>query len=606
MATSDQRLKSSDQLDSAIGDPGFISDPIAGVRGPMPMVVGITGHRDIDAADIPELMRKIAEIFEERLSAYRRTPLLLLSPLATGADRIAARVAMSPRFRIPIIVPLPIEREEYRRDFNPEEVVEFDAMMEDAFCAFFVGYAPGNDATRVANDHEARNLQYAQVGSYIARQSQLLIALWNGVESDAVGGTAQIIKFKREGVWPGYGPQPLSPVSVDNGTVYHVVTPRMSHDAIEGGKRFQIIRLGPIFRSASTLFRECADPEDVQDATYRRIDRFNRDALGSGFTDAKYSTETLRAAADMLAEKYRHGTNRTINLLFGTAFVASLLFEYYAHWRAVDTIYLTIYVILSAAAFVFYLSARDRDLQSRYLDYRAIAEGLRIQEFWHRISLRETVADHYLRSYRGELDWIRNAISVCRLLDRSARIDEAADLITRKADLLAVYRDWIDGASGQIAYFANRIGIQTRRKRNWQRTSMGLFLTSFVLSVFLALASGPLLHFFPHWIDFKFESDAWRRLILLISTTAVASALVQGYIKIHAYGEHIKQYRRMQDVYVQSKNAMTLVLERPSFTDADYTEAQRILKDLGEDALAEHGAWVMLHRERPLEYVRGA
>jgi hypothetical protein len=33
----------------------------------------------------------------------------------------------------------------------------------------------------------------------------------------------------------------------------------------------------------------------------------------------------------------------------------------------------------------------------------------------------------------------------------------------------------------------------------------------------------------------------------------------------------------------------------------DWAAAQRVLAELGREALAEHGDWLLLHRERPME-----
>jgi len=58
------------------------------------LVVGITGHRDIPEEDADKLKEKIRRIFKELMEEYPNTPLLLLTPLAEGADRIAAKAAI--------------------------------------------------------------------------------------------------------------------------------------------------------------------------------------------------------------------------------------------------------------------------------------------------------------------------------------------------------------------------------------------------------------------------------------------------------------------------------------------------------------------------------
>lgn len=91
---------------------------------------------------------------------------------------------------------------------------------------------PENTAAKLLPQGEPRDRQYAYVGAYIAHHSQILIALWDGLASDAEGGTAQIVRFKLLGVPERYAfadevSSRLDPA--DSGPVYHIVTPRASN-----------------------------------------------------------------------------------------------------------------------------------------------------------------------------------------------------------------------------------------------------------------------------------------------------------------------------------------------------------------------------------------
>lgn len=48
---------------------------------------------------------------------------------------------------------------------------------------------------------------------------------------------------------------------------------------------------------------------------------------------------------------------------------------------------------------------------SRCDDYRAIAEGLRMQFYWTACGNGGSISSEYLQRQRGELAWIRNVIS---------------------------------------------------------------------------------------------------------------------------------------------------------------------------------------------------
>ena len=48
--------------------------------------------------------------------------------------------------------------------------------------------------------------------------------------------------------------------------------------------------------------------------------------------------------------------------------------------------------------------------QSHFEDYRALAEGMRVQLYWAIAAVPAAVSDHYLRKQYGELGWIQFAL----------------------------------------------------------------------------------------------------------------------------------------------------------------------------------------------------
>jgi len=84
--------------------------------GPLPLVIGVTGHRDLAPQDIPRIRESLAALFVGLRRQYPHTPLRLLSPLAEGADRLVAKVALE--HGAELVVPLPMDEAEYRKDFR--------------------------------------------------------------------------------------------------------------------------------------------------------------------------------------------------------------------------------------------------------------------------------------------------------------------------------------------------------------------------------------------------------------------------------------------------------------------------------------------------------
>jgi hypothetical protein len=105
--------------------------------------------------------------------------------------------------------------------------------------------------------------------------------------------------------------------------------------------------------------------------------------------------------------------------------------------------------------------------------------------------------------------------------------------------------------------------------------------------------------------------DSWRRcadslanpdsqpcawILLAIVMGAVVAALLHNYMQKTAFKEHVKQYRRMRDIFNYSRTRIERLLK-----DEKLPLVQREFLKLGDEALAENGDWVRTHRERPLE-----
>lgn len=394
--------------------PNHISDK---GRGPLPIVFGITGHRDLRLGDMKDLEKQVGDIIQKFARKHRRTPLTLLSPLAEGADRLVARVALS--LGIHLIVPMPLAKELYERDFEtPASRAEFHSLLERASQTFDLPLLNGYTERDVQAAGDARNHHYAQVGAYIARHSHILIALWDGQKSDKIGGTAQVVKFKLEGIPEPYGPRPNPLDPVDSGPVYHIVTPRVSNPQVADALQERWL-----FPSA---YGNDKQARKAYRRIFSRIEIFNRDAvrcklwppvkpqngnsLFAHAADVEELTETAKGigewftVADRLALRFQGRDLWALQALVILAIAAAVVLQVPSgdvpKWAS------GCLLVLSGLCAL----ALWQPFHNKYLDYRALAEGLRVQLFWWLAGIHDSVADHYLRKQRSELDWIRQAI----------------------------------------------------------------------------------------------------------------------------------------------------------------------------------------------------
>jgi len=157
--------------------------------GPPPLVIGVTGHRDLAPEAIPHIQESLDALFACLRRQYPHTPLRLLSPLAEGADRLVAKVALE--HGAELVVPLPMPEAEYRKDFK-DSLSEFDALKAQASIVYTLPLTPEAASADPDLSGACRDACYENVGLHIVKHSQLIVALWNGVPNAVRGGTARI------------------------------------------------------------------------------------------------------------------------------------------------------------------------------------------------------------------------------------------------------------------------------------------------------------------------------------------------------------------------------------------------------------------------------
>ena len=99
--------------------------------GLVPIVVGITGHRDILVEDRSVLRGALRRELDRLALENPHSPKLLLSGLAEGADRLAAFCALEAGWQLGAVLPLP--QADYETDFeSAESLAEFRYLLSRA------------------------------------------------------------------------------------------------------------------------------------------------------------------------------------------------------------------------------------------------------------------------------------------------------------------------------------------------------------------------------------------------------------------------------------------------------------------------------------------
>ncbi len=581
---------------------GVASDRIEPAR--VCLSVGLTAHRDLVSADEPRLRLQVRTFFLQLQAAFPALPLRLMSALAEGGDQLVAEEALA--LGIELVVPLPFDQAEYERDF-----------VDDATLARFRGLlargrvrvlplAAGTDAEAVRSRGEARNRQYAQLGMFVSSHCQILLALWDGQPSTATGGTAQVVEYPLRNAMPGFNAEDAAPnllADDESDLVYHVHCPRRIVNAQRPAGAATPREMPPRWLTVDGS----SSGEEPMPAQYRHVfaqlQAFNRDVMRYGpriardaesLLDAGTPTpppaavrevDALFTAADWLAVHFRHRVRVSLlctHVLAAAMGLAFILYSDLQAERGFVAIFLLLFVIGLAIRWVGY----RREWQRKYLDYRGLAEGMRVQLYWRLAGVdpppnSSLGYDSFLQKQDVELSWIRHAMRATGVLR-----DQAFDPDARW--LQWVIGRWVGtratastAATGQLAYYLEG---SHRRERAYRWTTLlgDIALFAGLLGAVVLLVGGE-----------RMGDQVQEYLVLAMGLLPLLAGIREAYSYKKADKELVKQFRFMSRLFDGCRER----LDRAR----DDAQLRHLLRALGCACLEEHAEWILLHRERPLE-----
>lgn len=562
-----------------------------------PLVVGVTGHRDLVLAEVPGIRGRVREFLLHLHGQYPDRDLVVLSPLAEGADRLVAEEALA--LGLPVTAVLPMPRALYVEDFvTAESRDKFAGLCAAATDLLELPLTAGNTPGFVDGHGPNRARQYAQLGVFLSAHCHVLLALWDGRESTEIGGTAQVVRFHQDDVMPGFAPRAvasrLTLADDESDLVYHVVCSRNRPDGTPAPG------LEPL--DCAWYTRDDAEPRTRElPERYRQIfDRaaeFNADVQrhaaaiardgypllprgpAAGLPPGLRDIDELYTASDWLAGHFQGRTLWTLRVVHGLILLIGVVYITYTDLSADRPLLFALVALMIAAVLLGFLASRGA-WHRKYLDYRALAEGLRVQFYWAAAgvtsgNVTKFAHDNFLQMQDPDLGWIRNVMRVA-----GTECDVAPN--SDPAGVEFAIREWIgDVQSGQLGYFRRKTAERIAKRRATEAlSSIGLVLSLTALLLLVLV-----------------DSDAlqWLRdpIVYGVGCLLLAIGIRQSYAKATAESEIIKQYEFMTRTF---GNARRRIDEAEGVV-----ERRRVLKILGDAALEEHAEWILMHRQRSID-----
>lgn len=564
----------------------------------VPLVIGVTSHRNIPGREIETIRRRVRDFFVQLQHDFPTLPLVVLSPLAEGGDQIVAEEALAVGARL--IAPLPLPRDLYVEDFHHAAThVRFDALCARAQ-VIDLPLLPDSTHHGVGSHGPQRNRQYGHAGVFIARHCHLLLAIWDGKTTARLGGTAQVAEYFLSGVMPGLierrrGGRRHLLGSGDERLVCQIVC---SRDTDDGAPQSPLQPGQLLWRTQTDVSPPDAPMPAAFHHTFERMAEFDADCLkyrdeiedsgttahGTRSDDATLARPeaALFHAADWLAVHFRSRVLLAMRVIYTLAAVMGIAFTIYDNLPDQDD-FIYIFLLLFAGGVWLSTLARRRGWHRKYLDYRALAEGLRVQGYWRRagISLTgdpEFAQDNFMQKQDIELGWTRNVMRSAGLIRAATRPDNLDEALRE------VICEWVgdDAHGGQVDYFRSKA---VQRARQHHLTEM-LGFASLFAGIGISMVLAALAH--------QLTADVKNILVVIMGILSILAAVREAYAFKKADKELIKQYRFMQRIFDEARKALAHA--------SDASEQREILHALGEAALAEHAEWALMHRQRPLEH----
>ncbi|HYL70669.1 MAG TPA: hypothetical protein VEY89_05140, partial [Candidatus Dormibacteraeota bacterium] len=405
----------------------------------VPLLIGITGHRELRTEEIEPLRGAVRGYLGELRERFPAAPLLVASTLAPGAEILAVEEALALGIECVAILPLPLEL--YRADFG-DELGRFEEILgrcrQRVMCPLQEGLSPSD----VSVPGASRSAQYAATSRLIASHAYILLALWDG--RVAIDGSAATIAFRlARRAWLDddvSAPHKELLPDIPPDLVYHIVAssaggePAAGMTALQAGYRCSLE--GPL-ESAMTPAAELVAI---------RTSELNVDLRGYAQTDASvtapagalaalaaapqcvHETAALFDAIDTLAARMRSRVMTTLYLTSALTVAMGIFFLAFSHSDFCLVCRFSIFAFLAGfLALVIVNSVAHRSQwHRRYLEFRAVAEGLRVELFWAVAGVRARGAPPaahrtMLKQADPGLEWIPNAIRTLSLLVTEVR-----------------------------------------------------------------------------------------------------------------------------------------------------------------------------------------
>lgn len=570
--------------------------------------VGITGHRVLPSEAQERIIRQVREVLAEvqkgtrELLSERGSCLppgcvngeprfRLLTPLAEGADRLAAREALSLGYSLQC--PLPFAQGFYESTFTGDDAehTEFRELLGKA-----------ESVLELAGSNERFTSQaYADVGSIVVNHADFLLAIWDGKPNRYIAGTyATVNQALRRHI----------PVIVIDATAENAPIAYREDSIMRGDWKVSLRGHMQQF-----LFPRSADGEEVKLFPLPQIKKHRLRVWLRGLEKLLLGKENASkplpsradepvapppastlwmerkqcfsaVVAEMSAAYRNLLTGRLLFPLLATVFLTLALAA--AGLPLLRMVFFALQVICLMLSLLQVLWDRFARYHRRFLCYRVMAELCRRTAFLYPVGFADVRFRH--RSYRRP-DGSDITAWYYRMLLRHQGLPQGT---LTHADL----KNWLRWVREKLLVPQQLYHDNRARRCNILQTKLGL------IAVCL-FALGLCATVIRAWLGSMGGQDhaAWLTLFASLALMFPPAAVFFSSVSQHAgYPAHSTVSRNMGDFFRAMNADVDTLLQKPE-EEIDYTDILRLCEEIDLRCREELSDWEDSLRAKPLKWV---
>ena len=584
----------------------------------IPIVVGVTGHRNIVEKDKPFIKAQVLKSLKDIQELCRGkdntedTPIVMLNAFAQGADMLCAEAAFEVGIDVYAVLPCP--KEKYIRSFDNEtDKNKLYDYLEKTKRQIIAPDIEKNKAWLKKNiDISDTSYEYRQLGIYMAEHSHILIALWDGKPpSTQFGcGTVEVIKFALEHKFLDED-HLFKPGTINDSAVIWIKS-RREGDGTEADiqKKWLISNLASCKAQENEEYIVSDNPPEFITEIILKTKEYNNEIvsvsdgrikLWKDVDELDEYRKSLRyhyIKADELS--YRRNQKPYTILLLILAILGTIVASTFLIYdeAALPFMIFPCIAVIGIIVLVCFLGER-KGFHKKYIKYRAFAEALRIQ-FYLSMCLKEreiitNVCDLYSWTQKVDMIWTDKAIQALSVINTTEKA---------KTDTNKVIDIWIGRnkkPTGQLSYHIEKRPINLKKAKKYEKlskifrdTTLLLYAVIFVIEIVACFLKYFEIDWF--WEGYIFAKLPWRNFgAIILGGSTVGSLLLSGYWGKLSFNRKAEDNEKMIRFYASANERWNEAKSMP------YADIEKFLKEIAREEIVENGIWCSYVNENHLD-----